>query len=198
MSVVVMGKKSPWEGGMCESVPAGEFGHINSHPPVMGEIEKFGFAKEGSRDGRRCESPRVGITAEFEAGDEQPDADAGLGAGDQRELLEDVWGTGSRHRDPDQPALSLCRRDLALHAGNRDLRGGWFPLVLGAEPCDRFFVGLDLGCRGLDAAGVDDLFEFPAGRVVVDVFGRIRAGWKLVSGGDGDQLDVDFHRSSWR
>ena len=175
--MVVMGKKSPWEGGMCESVPAGEFGHINSHPPVMGEIEKFDFAKEGSRDGRRCESPRVGIAAEFEAGDEQSDADAGFGAGDQRELLEDVWGSSSRHRDPDQATLGLGRLDLALHAGSGDLCGGRLPVFLGAEPCDRFFVWWDVGGTGPDVSRVDDLFELQAGRVVVDVLGRIGAGW---------------------
>ena len=75
---------------MCESVPAGEFGHINSHPPVMGEVEKLNLTEESSRDGRGCESPRVWIATEFEASDEQPDANAGLGAGDQRELREDV------------------------------------------------------------------------------------------------------------
>ena len=73
---------APWEGGMCESVPAGEFGHINSHPPVMGEVEELNFAEESSGDGCRTEAPRIGIRAEFEAGDEQPDADAGFCAGD--------------------------------------------------------------------------------------------------------------------
>jgi hypothetical protein len=85
-----MGKKSPWEGGTCESVPAAEFGHINSHPAVMSEVEELDLAEENSRDRRGSESPRIGIRAEFKAGDEQPDANAGLGAGDQRELREDV------------------------------------------------------------------------------------------------------------
>lgn len=181
------------EGG--ESVPAGEFGHINSHPPVMGEVEELNFAKQSSRDGRGCKSPRVWIATEFKAGDEQADADAGLGAGDQRELREDVRGTGSRHRDPDQPTLSLCRHDLALYAGNRDFRGGRFPLFLCAEPRDRSFVGWDVGSAGSDVSRVDDLFELQARGEMVDVLGWIRAGSEFVGAGDGDQLDVDLHAS---
>ena len=192
MSVVVMGKEPPWGRGMCESVPAGEFGHINSHPPVMGEVVEPDLAEEGSRDMRGCEAPRVGITAEFEAGDEQPDANAGLGAGDQRELLEDVRGRSSRHRDPDQASLGFGRLDLALHAGSGDLCGGRLPLVLGAEPCDGFFVGLNLCRRGLDGARVDDLFELQSRGVVEDALGRIGAGSKFVGAGDGDQMDVDL------
>ena len=45
------------ERGWCESVPAGEFGHINSHPPVMGEVVELDLAEEGSRNGQGCESP---------------------------------------------------------------------------------------------------------------------------------------------
>ena len=159
----------------------------------MGEVVELNFAKEGSRDRRGCESPRFRIAAEFEASDEQPDADAGLGAGDQWELREDVGSTGSRHRDPYQPVLGLGCLDLANHTGNRDFGSGRLPLVLGAEPRDGFFMGLDLGCRGLDAAGVDDLFEFLAGRVVEDMFGRIGASKWLVWAGNGDQLDNDFY-----
>ena len=59
---ISMGK----EGG--ESVPAGEFGHINGQPPVIGEVVELDFAKEGSRDGRGCKPPRARITTEFEAG----------------------------------------------------------------------------------------------------------------------------------
>jgi len=175
------------------SVPASEFGHINSHPPVMGEVEELDLAKEASRHCLESESPRIGIRAEFEAGDEQPDANAGLGAGDQRELREDVGCACSRHRDPDQATLGFGRLDLALHAGSGDLRGGRFPLFLGAEPCDGFFVGWDVGGAGSDVSRVDDLFEFQARGVVVDVVGRIGAGSEFVGAGDGDQLDVDLH-----
>jgi hypothetical protein len=166
-----------WRGGMWWSVPAGEFGHINSQPCVVAEIEELNFTKEGSGDGRGCESPRVRIATEFEAGDEEADADAGLGAGDQRELLEDVWSTSSRHRDSDQAALCLGRLDLPSHAGNRGLRGGRLPLFLGAEPRDGLFVGRDVGGTGPDVSRVDDLFELQAGRVVEDCVGRIGTGW---------------------
>jgi len=54
-------------------------------------------------------------------------------------------------------------------------------------------MGLNPGCCGLDAAGVDDLFEFLAGRVVEDMFGRIGASKWLVWAGNGDQLDNDFY-----
>lgn len=177
-----------------ESVPAGEFGQINGHPPVMCEVVELDLSEQGSRNGCGSESPRIRITAEFEAGQQQADADAGLGAGDQRELREDVRCRSSRDCDPDEPTLSLGRLDLALHAGNGHLRGGRLPLVLGAEPRDGLFVGLDLHRRGPDAAGVDDLSEFQAGRVVVDVLGRIGAGRELVGGGNGNERDVDFHR----
>ena len=58
------------EDGIWCSVPAGEFGHIDSHPPVIREVEKLNFAKEGCRNWLESESPRIGVAAEFEAGDE--------------------------------------------------------------------------------------------------------------------------------
>ena len=186
--------KGGWEGrNGYQSVPAGEFGHINSHPPVMGEVEKLDLAKEGSRDRRGCKPPRVGIAAEFEAGDEKADTNTGLGASDQGELLEDVRCTGSRDCDSDQTALGLCRLDLAVHAGNWDLRGGRLPVGAGREPCDGLFMGLNLGCRRLDGPGVDDRAEFHPRGVVVDILGRIGASKWLVRARNGDQLDVDMH-----
>jgi hypothetical protein len=161
-------------------VSAGQFSEIYGQPHVVGELVELDLAKESHRDGRGCESPRVGITAEFEAGQKKPDADAGLRAGDQGELWEGVRGTGSRHCDPDETTLGTCRRDLASHAGNRDLGGGRFPLRAGREPRDGFFVRLDLGGRGLDPTAVDDLFEPGASGVVVDDVGRIGAGRWLV------------------
>jgi hypothetical protein len=74
------------------SVPAREFSQINGHPAVVGEVVELNFAKEGSRNGRGCESPRVGISTKLEAGNEKAKTDAGLGAGDLRELLEDECG----------------------------------------------------------------------------------------------------------
>ena len=186
------------------SVPAGEFGHMNSHPAVVGEVVELDLAEEGSRDRRGSESPRVGIAAELEAGNEKAKTDAWLGAGDQRELLEDVWDTGSRHCDPDQTALGLGRLDLPSHAGNGDLRAGRLPLVLGAEPSDRFFVGRDVGGTGPDVSRVDDLLELQAGCVVVDDVWRIGAGREFVGAGNGNQSDMDFHGAgtqwgrSWR
>ena len=193
MSVVVMGKGLHGEGGTCESVPAREFGHINGHPAVMSKVEELNFAEESSGDGCRTEAPRIGIRAEFEAGDEQPDADAGLGAGDQRELREDVWGSSSRHRDPDQATLGLGRLDLALHAGSGDLCGGRLPVFLGAEPCDRSFVGFNLGCRGFDGTRVDDRKEFRSCCEVENALGWIGAGKRLVGAENGDQMNVDLH-----
>jgi len=175
------------------SVPAAEFGQIYGQPPVMGEVVELDLAEKGSRDGSGSESPCVGITAEFEAGQKKPDTDAGLGAGDQRELREHIGGRSSRHCDPDQTALGLGRLDLSLHAGNRDLRGGRLPLVLGAEPRDRLFVGWDVGGAGADVSRVDDLFELQARGVVVDVLRWIGARSEFVGAGDGDQLDVDLH-----
>ena len=83
------------------SVPAREFGHINSHPPVMGEAKDRLFAEQSSGDGRGSESPRVGISTELEAGNEKAKTDTGLGADDQRKLRDCVWSTASRHCDPD-------------------------------------------------------------------------------------------------
>jgi len=137
---------------MCGSVPAGEFGHINSHPPVMSEVVELDLAEESSRDRRGGESPRVRIATEFEASDEQPDADAGLGAGDQRELLEDVWGTGSRHRDPDQAALGLGRHQLTERAGDGALGCSRFPFGAGREPRDGLFAERDVGGAGSDVS----------------------------------------------
>ena len=181
------------EGGTCESVPAGEFSHVDGHPRVVGEVEKLDLAEESSRDRRGCESPRIWIAAEFEAGDEQPDADAGFGAGDHRKLLKVVRCACSRHRDPDQATLGLGRLDLALHAGNRDLRGGRLPVFLGAEPSDGFLVRLDLGCRGFDGTGVDDREEFRACSEVENASGWIGAGRRLVGAGNGDQMNMDLH-----
>lgn len=84
------------------SVPAGEFGHINGHPALLGEVVELNFAKQSSRDRRGCESPRVGISTKLEAGNEKAKTDAGLSAGDLRELRDGVWSTGSQHRDPYQ------------------------------------------------------------------------------------------------
>jgi len=157
-----------------QSVAAGEFGLIDGQPPVIREVIELDLAKHGSRDRRGSESPRVGITAEFEAGQQQADTNTGLRAGDQGQLREEERRAGPGQRDAYQTALGLRRHDLALHAGNRDLRGSRFPLVLGAEPRDGFLVRLDLGGRGFDLAAVDDLPEFQARGVVVHVLGR---GW---------------------
>ena len=159
----------------------------------MGEVEEFNFAKERDLDGRGSESPRVGIRAEFETGQKQANTCSWARAGDQRELGEDIRGTRAGYCDPDQTALGLGCLDLASHTGDWDFRRSRFPLALGAEPCDRLFVRLDLGRRGVDGPGADDLFEFGAGRVVEDGFGWIGAGWDLVGAGDGDELDVDLH-----
>jgi hypothetical protein len=183
--------------GKRKSVPPGQFSEVYGQPPVMGEVKEFDFTKQGSRDRRGCKSPPVWIAAEFEAGQKKPYANAGLRTGDQGQLREDVGGAGSRHRDPDQTALGLCRRDLALHARDRNLRGGRFPLATCAKPCDRLFVRLDLGSRGLDGARVDDRAEFQPGREMKDVLGRIRSGWQLVGAGNGNEGDVDFHRGGW-
>ena len=159
----------------------------------MGKIKELDLAKDGSRDGRGCESPRPRISAEFEAGHEQANTDAWLGASDQWQLREDVWGARTGHCDPDQTALGRGRLDLALHARDWNLRAGRLPLVLGAEPRDWRFVRLVLGGRWRDAARVDDRAEFQARCVVVDVLGRIGAGWDLVGVGNGNELDVDLH-----
>ena len=52
-----------------------------------------GIRKQSVSDGVMIN--RLGL-----AGDEQADADAGLGAGDQRELREDVRSTGAGNCDP--------------------------------------------------------------------------------------------------
>jgi len=83
------------------SVPAGEFSQIDGYPPVMGEVKDRHFVEQSSRDWRGGESPRVGIAAEFEAGNEKAKTDGGLGAGDHWEPWEDVRCTRSRHCDPD-------------------------------------------------------------------------------------------------
>jgi hypothetical protein len=163
----------------------------------MGEVKELNFAKKGSRDRRGRKPPRVRIRAEFEAGQKKPDAHAGLGAGDERELREDVRSTCTGHCDPDQTALGFRRRDLASHARNRNLRGGRFPLGLGAEPRYWLLVRLDLGGGGLDGSGVDDLSEFRAGREMKGVLGWIGAGRYLVRAGKWDEGDVDFHRGGW-
>ena len=86
--------------------------------------------------------------------------------------------------------MGLGRFDLTSHAGNRELRGGRLPLVLGAEPCDGFFVGWDVGSAGLDAARVNDRAEFHTRGVVENVFGRIWAGVCRVRTGNEN---VDLH-----
>jgi hypothetical protein len=176
---------------MSGSVPARQFGQIDGHPAVMGEVVELNLAKEGSRDGRRCESPRIWISAEFEAGNEKAKTDAGLGAGDLRELLEDELGTGCRHCDPDQTALSLGGDQLAELAGDRALGCSRLPLGAGREPSDGFFVGWDVSGTGSDVSRVDDLFEFLAGCEVVDN-GWIGGRWSCRRW-DGDQMDVDLH-----
>ena len=161
------------------SVAAGHLGQIDGQPPVAREVVKLNFAKEGGGDGRGSESPRVRVTPEFEAGQKEPDADAGLGAGDRQELREDIRRARSRDCDPDQTGLGFRRLDLALHARDWDCRAGRLPLVLGAEPRDGLLMSLDLGGRGPDRAGVDDLAQLRTGREVEDVLGWIGAGWDL-------------------
>jgi hypothetical protein len=197
MSPVVRAIGTPFGRRRCELVPAGQFCEVYGQPAVLVEVVELNLAEESSRDGRGSESPRVRIAAEFEAGQQKPDADAGLGAGDQRELREDVGSTGAGDCDPDQPALCLCRRDLALHARNRNLRGGRLPRGARREPRDRLLMRLDLGVRGLDSACVDDRAELQAGRKVKDLVGRIGAGRRLVGRGNWNQSDVDFHRGGW-
>lgn len=124
---------------------------------ICREVVELDVAKKGTRDGGGCKSPRIRVAAEFEARQKKPNTDAGLGAGDQRELREGIRCARSRDCDAHQTALGFRRLDLAPHAGNWNLRAGRLPLVLGAEPRDGFFVGLDLGRRGLDTARIDGL-----------------------------------------
>jgi hypothetical protein len=175
------------------SVAAGQFSEVYGEPRVGREVKEFDLTKHGSRNSGGRKPPRVRVAAEFEAGQKQADAGLWRSAADEWELRKDVRSTRAGDCDPDQTALCSCRLDLASHAGDWDLRGSRLPLVLGAEPRDRLFVRLDLGGRGPDAAGVDDVFEFQARGVVEDVVGWVGAGGKLVSVGDGNELDVDFH-----
>ena len=184
--------RSPTPAGR-SSVPAGEFGHIDSHPSVVGKVEKLNLAKESCRHWLEREPPRVWVAAEFEAGHKKTKTDAGLGAGDQRKVLDVVGGCAGWDRDPDETLLSSGRDQLASSSGDRALGGGRFPLAGCAEPRDRFFVGWNVGGAGLDVAGVDDRAEFQAGRVVEE------RGWIGAAGGmigrrwNGDELDVDVH-----
>ena len=178
---------------MCRSVPAGEFGHIDSHPLAICEVVKLNLAKESCRHWLERESPRVWIAAEIEASNEKAKADAGLGAGDQREMLDVVGGCAGWDHDPDETLLGFGRDQLASSSRDRALGGGRFPLFLCAEPRDWLFVVWDMGGAGLDEAGVEDRAEFQAGCVVEEW------GWIVAAGGvvgrwwNGNELDVDMH-----
>ena len=85
-------RESERGGDLEKSVPAGEFSQINGQPPVMGEVVELDLAKEGTRDRRGSESPRVWVTTEFETSKKQAEPFRRCGAGDERELLERVRG----------------------------------------------------------------------------------------------------------
>ena len=144
---ISMGEEGIW----C-SVPAAEFGHIDSHPPVIGKVEKLNFTKESCRNWLEREPPCVWGAAEIEAGHKKTKTHAGLGAGDQREVLDVVGGCAGWDRDPDQTLLGFGRDQLASSSRDRALGGGRFPLAGSAEPRDRFFVGWNVGGAGLDVA----------------------------------------------
>ena len=49
-------------------IAAGQFSQINGQPPVVGEVVELYLAEETNGHGLRCESTRVRVAAEFEAG----------------------------------------------------------------------------------------------------------------------------------
>lgn len=49
-------------------IAAGQFSEIYGEPPVVGEVVELDLAEEAHGHGLRCESTRVRVAAEFEAG----------------------------------------------------------------------------------------------------------------------------------
>ena len=150
----------PCEWGWQSSVPAGKFSEVYGQPPVVGKVEKLDFTKEACRDRAGSESPRPGISTEFEASQQQAHVGLQGRASDLWKLLDPVGRTGSRHRDPDETALGLGRDELAGLASDGAFARRRLPLGACREPCDWLLVLWDVRGAGLDAPRVDDLFEF--------------------------------------